>query len=147
MRLASLLAAGALALGTVSPASAETPAAVVELHDYENGEALVREHFARLFTGEKHSVYQADTCTASQSLYVAPGGTRDTQPVAIAKVMLLGDPGALETSPAYLVEGHRTVRISGRETSLPCVWLVHFRGNRVRAVREAADLRYLLPRG
>ena len=124
--------------------AAESIWAVQKLHDYERGPELIEQFFNEAWKGDAHARFQSFGCTSDNSLYEREG-RRDERPVEVARIKLLGEPRA-QSRPTYLVAGSRSAWFEnhGSFVELPCIWLISFDGNRVRSVREAGELGYLL---
>ena len=138
----------ALCLAASGNAFATTPLAVVEFHDFKNGPSVIRKSFDDAWEGRTDLSFQSFTCTASPSL-IEHDGRRDERPIKVGRITLLGAKGQTGTSPAYLVEGIRTLWLArsgaiSEYVELPCTWLVTFNGNQIGSVREAGELSYLL---
>ena len=144
-KLAGFVTAMYLMSGVSS--SATTFQNIIELHDFKNGPSLVRKSFDSAWRGNLDFFYQSDTCTGGSSL-VEHDGRRDERPINIKQIMLLGEKAQTATSPVYLVSGSRIIWNAGsRFDEISCTWLVSFNGNKVRSIREALDLYYLISGG
>ncbi|MBY8825323.1 hypothetical protein [Sphingomonas colocasiae] len=129
-------------------AHGETPQAVVEFHDFEQGPDVIRKTLTDAWRDDATFRYESGNCTDGTS-FTENDGRKDRQPVRITAIHALGD-RRLNAHPAYLVSGTRTLWLKHAAPAplfvdLPCTWLVVFEGNRVESVREATELEYLLP--